>query len=113
PDALERIDATGLRARQAPLDAGGALVWNANVLHWGGPSTDRARHPRTSITFTFRRSDVAADVPPALHGRPDLDARLDLVADQVEVYAHLDRTVTPELREWAAIRRGFSRGRGR
>lgn len=83
-----------------PVPAGTALVWNANVLHWGGPSTERAEAPRTSITFTLRR-----DAPPPRIG--DHAQRLDVIADQILTYGHLERTLSPRLRRWAELRVGM------
>jgi len=109
PSDLASTDAARSAGRALPASAGTALVWNANVLHWGGPSTARALAPRVSVTFTLQRRGGA--LPPLDLARFDLAQRLDVIAEQVEVYAHLDRTVTPELREWAALMRGFSRVR--
>lgn len=109
PADLLSTDAARSAGRALPASAGTALVWNANVLHWGGPSSSRARGPRVSVTFTFQRRGGSH---PALDfARFDLAQRLDVIAEQVEVYAHLDRTVTPELREWAALMSGFARVR--
>lgn len=83
-----------------PALAGTALVWNANVLHWGGPSTERAKAPRTSITFTLRR-----DAPPPQVG--DHVARLDVIADQILTYGQLEPTLAPRLRRWAELRIGM------
>ncbi|MBX3190010.1 MAG: phytanoyl-CoA dioxygenase family protein [Labilithrix sp.] len=87
-----------------PAPAGTALVWNANVLHWGGPSTRLARAPRVSITFTLARGTDRGVVDVA---RLDHRARLDLVADQIQAYGDRDPTLGAALRRWADVTVGL------
>ncbi|MBS2016692.1 MAG: phytanoyl-CoA dioxygenase family protein [Deltaproteobacteria bacterium] len=86
-----------------PIPAGSALVWNANVLHWGGPSSERAAAPRTSITFTLRRHDDAC----APANVADHAGRLDVIADQARAYGDLERTLSEPVRRWADLRVGM------
>jgi len=104
---LARLDdaATLARAKALPARAGTALAWNANVLHWGGSSSERARAPRTSITFTLRRADrpEASTTPTVDLARLDFRARLDLVADQILAYGDLERGFPAVARRWASL----------
>lgn len=111
PSDLRSHAAAATEGIALPVDAGTALVWNANVLHWGGPSSARAKEPRTSITFTLRRRDDARTAPKiATHAE-----RLDVIAEQVLVYGELERTLSEAVRRWAEIRikmRNLARSRG-
>ena len=98
PNDLRSHDARDARA--LPVAAGTALVWNANVLHWGGPNEGRTR---MSVTYTLRRGGEALQLE-----RLDLRARLDLIAEQVLVYGDLDRSITQEIREWAQLTCGMT-----
>ena len=82
---------------------GTACVWDANVLHWGGEIVHDAPTSRMSVTYTLRRSNARG----ADHGvldlsRLDLRARLDLIAQQLVKYAHMER-VSDDLMEWAKL----------
>lgn len=111
PNDLRSHAAATTEGVPLPVSAGTALVWNANVLHWGGPSSDRAKEPRTSITFTLRRHDPARAAPKiATHAD-----RLDVIAEQVLVYGELERTLSDGVRRWAELRvgmRNIARSRG-
>ena len=81
-------------AVSAPVRAGTALVWNANVSHWGGPCLPDALGARASVTFTL-----------ALDGEPSpclADSkgwtRIDALAEQLLVYA---AHATSEALDWA------------
>ena len=90
------------KARALPVSAGTALVWNANVLHWGGPCAEAAKGPRVSITFTLVREGAGEVVDLAELGR-DPWKRLDLVAAQILTYGDRDPAITPAAKAWAAI----------
>lgn len=100
PSDLRSHAAAATEGVALPVAAGTALAWNANVLHWGGPSSARAKEPRTSITFTLRRHD-AARTPPRIESHAE---RLDVIADQVLVYGELERTLSEAVRRWAELR---------
>lgn len=92
----------------APVPAGDALAWNANVLHWGGPCSASAPGPRRSITFTLCRADALArsDLGSARVVRaPMIDPwkRLEVIARQVLLYGSDDPYVTDAVRVWARI----------
>lgn len=103
PNDLRSHAAAATEGVALPVAAGTALVWNANVLHWGGPSTERAKEPRTSITFTLRRHDDArTSAKIGSHAE-----RLDVIADQILTYGELERTLSPRIRRWAELRVGL------
>lgn len=110
PGALARTDDTCSAARPAPLAAGEALAWNANVLHWGGPCSAAAKGPRTSCSFSLVRADAVDRLPfpPVSLEGLDLERRLDVVAAQIEVYGEGQPDVTREARAWAAARRALA-----
>jgi hypothetical protein len=90
-----------------PLKRGEVLVWNANILHWGGACAVDARGPRLSMTFTLCREDAserselgeARLVEKSLLEDPW--CRLDSVARQILTY-NTDPCVTDEAKKWAA-----------
>jgi hypothetical protein len=91
--------------RAAPIDAGTALVWNENLLHWGTANDERSGAPRVVISFTARR----ADAEPHFRGRAiALDAldpftRLDIVAGCIAEYSEgkSPPDVTADVLRWA------------
>ena len=105
PDALHRAAADGRdRGRAVPLRSGEALAWNANVLHWGGPCSPRARGPRTSCSFSVVRKDALRSVGFSPVALEDLDfpKRLAILAQQVAVYGQGQPDVSTEIHTWAA-----------
>lgn len=103
PHALASLDAPLTAVRAAPLRAGSALAWNANVLHWGGPCAPRAIGPRVSCSFSLARADALAELgfPRAEDAATDLRARLDAVARQIEIYGKGQQDVSAAVRAWA------------
>lgn len=103
PDDLASTAADPGSVRAAPLSAGHALAWNANVLHWGGPCAPGAAGPRTSCSFSLVRADAAASFPfpPIDPAGLDLRRRLEAIARQIEVYGEGQPDVTPPMRIWA------------
>ncbi|HEY8078489.1 MAG TPA: hypothetical protein VIF62_30375, partial [Labilithrix sp.] len=105
PIDLERVDAPIERTRAVPVAAGTAVLWNANVLHWGGRCSARAVGPRYSCTFTLCREDSLARLglravdPLAL----DFRARIELIAEQIVVYGDAQPDVSAEVRAWARL----------
>ena len=95
--------------RAAPLMAGSALVWNANILHWGGPCSARAAGPRVSCAFSLGRGDAVERMGFRAGGRAstDLRARVDSVALQVDVYGAGQPDVSAEVLEWARATRAL------
>ena len=87
----------------APIPAGSALVWNANVAHWGGRCDSSFSRPRISMSFTLRRRrEIAADILDVRLPLPFRE-RLDLIADQFVTYGY--KELGPERNEmrWAAL----------
>jgi hypothetical protein len=110
PGALHELPDAGLgEARE--LAPGGALVWDANVAHWGGPSSDDAREARISVSYTFSTDEAAEAVDVRTL---TFERRLAIVARQIVTYGARDPAVTPALDEWArvwlAIREAATRG---
>lgn len=108
PDALASIEAPLEAVRALPLAAGDALVWNANVLHWGGACAPDAKGPRLSCSFTLCRADAAARFGDLVMLRPlaelDLARRALAVARMVSLYGGAARgDVRDAVREWAAL----------
>lgn len=103
PSALDRVDAPLESVRALPVSAGTALAWNANLLHWGGPCSARARGPRMSCSFTFCLADAAEGLgmqPVSLHDF-DFRARLDAIARQILTYGEGQPDVAAEVATWA------------
>jgi hypothetical protein len=103
PASLERVDAPLQSIVSLPLDAGGALFWNANTLHWGGQCSRRATGARYSCSFSLVREDALELIGwPALRvGELDPRSRVDLVAAQIATYGDGQPDVPPEIRAWA------------
>lgn len=98
-------------ARAVEVEAGDAVVWDANVLHAGGAHRADATRARASLSFTVRRpggpSRFSALVTPRT-----LRARLDLVAANVVTYGALD-AISEDVRAWATLTAALaSRGGG-
>lgn len=101
--ALEAVEVPEGGAVMAPVRCGTALVWNANILHWGGPAAVDAAGPRYSITFTLWREGAAMRSLPLVDPEKlDPWRRLELVAEQISVYGDADRSLAPRVRAWAA-----------
>ena len=82
---------------RAPLSRGAALLWNANVLHWGGASANTRKEPRVSLTFTFTRVVTPRFNPELLDGWQ----RLDAIAGQIALYGDKDPALSEDVRFWA------------
>jgi hypothetical protein len=104
PSSLGRHDVRPNAARALPVQAGTALFWDANVLHWSARSSQDAP-PRMSVSFTFRAlGGPAAEIERIDTDAPlDLRARLDVIADQIVRYAGQDASVPSRLRDWAHV----------
>jgi hypothetical protein len=102
PIALEGVSAPAEAARAAPLAAGDALVFNANILHWGGHCSPDAKGPRRSCSFTFAREDALEKLAVRIAApADDLGARLDAVARQVVTYGKGQPDVSDAALTWA------------
>jgi ectoine hydroxylase-related dioxygenase (phytanoyl-CoA dioxygenase family) len=61
------VDLQDIRA--LPAGAGSILCWNTSLLHWGGRSSRRAKHPRLSFAVYFQSRRIpplhftAIDIP--------------------------------------------------
>jgi hypothetical protein len=107
PSELALQDVPPNAARAAPIAAGTALAWNANVLHWGGRCADDAPAARVSCSFSLARADAVDHdgqlgigtylTPSAL---TPLD-RVDLLASQIDTYGEGQPDVSPEVLAWA------------
>jgi hypothetical protein len=90
-------------ARALPAKPGDYLLWDQCVMHWGGPTSEFAEHPRMSMALEFQRGDVRPIMQPFQRGEhlpamspwleqkpyPSFDVRLQLVARQILQYQHM------------------------
>lgn len=107
PDELRREPLPTSGAVALEVSAGDALVWDANVVHWGGPMLPGARGARVSLSYTLRarahgHAPTLAEHAAVAWRGASRRARLDLVAEQVLRYGHLDGRLSPGVLEWAA-----------
>jgi hypothetical protein len=101
PDHLDRVDVPAGAARALPVAVGTALLWNANVLHWGGECR-RPSRGRISFSYTLRaRAGRTSATPPVNLATSSFRSRLDLVARQISIYAGQERSFPPAALEWA------------
>jgi hypothetical protein len=108
PSDVGRHEVPAGGGRAAPVAAGTALAWNANVLHWGGRCAEDAPAARVSCSFTLARADAVDDgerlgigdawLAPSELGPLD---RVDLVASQIDTYGEGQPDVSPEILAWA------------
>ncbi|MDB4942362.1 MAG: hypothetical protein JWP97_1896 [Labilithrix sp.] len=98
PHALALTDVPPDGGDPAPLAAGEALVWNANMLHWGGEHALPELAPRVSCAFSLVRADAAETLglPLAAPGE-----RVDSVARQIVIYGEDQPDVAPDVLAWA------------
>lgn len=104
PAALDVLEAPLANVRAAPLRQGDALAWNANILHWGGVCSARAKEPRTSGSLSFARADAPQNAQWSSNGSAllsDLRARLDAVAKQIVTYGEGQPDVSEAVLSWA------------
>jgi hypothetical protein len=97
--------------RALPSPAGGLLVWNQAVIHWGSRSSPLAAGPRISVAFEFQRGDVPPMRPPLLPPLASLNVnqRLVMICRQILQYQHM-YPLTADLRRFAeaAVKRQFT-----
>jgi len=84
PTSKEVSDTDLANARPVPAPRGSVLLWNANVLHWGGAMTPEATSARISLSFSAHVPHAAGDLGPRLA----FHERIDLLADMILVYGH-------------------------
>jgi hypothetical protein len=84
--------------------AGSALVWNANVAHWGGTCDPSFEDPRISLSFTAQRRAVHVNDTPAMRPPLSFEERLDLIAEQFGTYGRLELTADRSEMCWSATR---------
>jgi Phytanoyl-CoA dioxygenase (PhyH) len=89
--------------RALPAKPGDFIIWNQEVLHWGGRTSSRATESRVSIAFELQRADVPAFSEPLLDpfDIPPFETRLKLVAKQLLQYQHM-YTLEKELARFAS-----------
>ena len=107
PGGLTSVDAPLASVRALPVSAGDALVWNANILHWGGRCAERASGARVSCSFSLCRADAIERFPALPRVPPlavlDLDARMDALARMIRVYGEGQPDVSSTVRAWANL----------
>jgi Phytanoyl-CoA dioxygenase (PhyH) len=85
--------------RAAPVMAGDALLWNANILHWGGQS---ASSSRASYTFTLvSEASPFAQSLRTMPVAPTFRQRLDAIAAQLLTYRGMTH-IDPRFLAWAS-----------
>jgi len=97
--------------RALPASAGTCLIWNQNILHWGGKGRRWAEHPRISVAIEYQRADVPAYNEPLFdpYVIPNFTTRLAVVSKQILQYAHM-YAVSDEVKSAAEyfVARGLS-----
>ena len=95
--------------RALPARPGEALLWNHELLHWGGRSSPRARGPRVSLGFEFVRPPSPYKARPLLAlPAPPLSVRLALIADSVLGYQYMRPTSAAALTLATALAERYS-----
>lgn len=100
PDAIEA----------SPIRAGGALVWNANTLHWGGRCDASAAGARVSCTFSLCREDAVDRMGMRVIDPTKLTPweRVDVIARQIVIYGGGQTDVSDDVRAWAVTTAAIS-----
>jgi ectoine hydroxylase-related dioxygenase (phytanoyl-CoA dioxygenase family) len=125
PRALETLPDRALAEASAvalEVPPGSLLLWDANVAHWGGASSDGATVPRTSLSISWVEPHAGVSLglaSPLLACAPSsFDARIDLIAAMIGVYGDAADDVSDTVRAWAraslqiaADARGFNGAR--
>jgi hypothetical protein len=111
PHTLHRVDYLAASAIAMPARAGEALLWNANLLHWGGVAAAGAP-PRINLTYTLAATnsetarEFGVDIPIRGGFVADFRARLDFVAEQLVRYQS-HHAPTPRILRWATMTEGL------
>jgi phytanoyl-CoA dioxygenase PhyH len=84
-----------------PALAGSVLGWPQDLFHWGGEYTEKAKNPRSSLSFEFQNCAFDPLAEPLLDVLcpPDFETRLELINIQFEKYAHIDPEILTESEE--------------
>jgi hypothetical protein len=110
PEKLQTKEIPFHAVRALPVSAGTCIVWNANVLHWGGACARRAPGPRVAISYTLVRDDAHEHFRKDALTGPRLAPleRVDVVASLIASYEGKAPTdVRPEVFAWAAATRAL------
>ena len=77
--------------RALPINAGGVLMWNQQVYHYGSHATRRADAPRYSLAMEFQSTDVPPMNLPVFDplSLPSFEDRLRLISKQIIQYKHM------------------------
>ena len=77
--------------RALPASAGTCLLWNQNILHWGGKLSSWSTEARVSIAFEYQRSDILPYNTPLLaaNALPSVQTRLRIIAKQLLQFKHM------------------------
>ncbi|CAM9128545.1 unnamed protein product, partial [Ectocarpus fasciculatus] len=77
--------------RALPIDAGGVLMWNQQVYHYGSHASRRAAAPRYSLAMEFQSTDIPPMNLPLYDplSLPSFQERLKLIAKQIIQYKHM------------------------
>ncbi len=86
-----------------PIPAGSALVWSANVAHWGGTCDPTFGEPRVSMSFTLRGRRGLETGTPGLRLPLSFRDRLDVIADQFATYGERELSAERNEMRWAVM----------
>ncbi len=90
-----------------PATAGSVVGWNANVLHWGGDMSPTATFHRISFSFTLRAVGARTAHIQRLPQSLDFSARLQLIAEMVNVYQSQAAPLPNYVVTWAKLKQGM------
>ncbi len=100
PNDLSNYTFKPENCRALPAPAGSAIIWGANILHWGSRSSRYAKTERISYAFYFQREGEALNHPIIHLDQPfPFDSRLRYVATQILDYAR--EPFAPFIYDWA------------
>jgi hypothetical protein len=115
PHDLSRRPFVLAAGRPEPTNPGTVLLWNANILHWGGNLDPAEITPRVSASFSLARRGWEPHTR-RIPGSLSFETRLDLIAEQVLMYGAMELAEAAHLQQWADVRttmRYLSRGPSR
>jgi ectoine hydroxylase-related dioxygenase (phytanoyl-CoA dioxygenase family) len=77
--------------RALPAKTGDLLMWNHWVIHWGARASKQASEPRISMAFELEREGSNIHTMPLINPTqiPSFEARLKLIAFQIQQYTHM------------------------
>ena len=100
PDNLSSYSFKPENCRALPAPAGSAILWSANILHWGSRSTRYAKTERISYAFYLQREGTPLNGPVIpLDQAFTFETRLRYIATQIMDYSR--DPFAPFIHDWA------------